>query len=126
VLLPETAATKFSLATVTVTFGSFTETLVAETIISALLAAVVNSCTTALPCDTKALVVSGKFSFISVPSTNTTYSKDCDAPFAVPAEPLIGRELIPLTATFDAGEYVPFAVVTDHRESVDFTTIIEF
>ena len=49
VLFPATAATKFSLATVTVMFGSFTETLVCDTVTSALDASPETNCTTAVP-----------------------------------------------------------------------------
>ena len=150
-LLPATAATKFALATVTVMFGSFTETLVSDTVTSAFEVSLVTNCTTAVPCDTKALVGLGKFSFISVPSTNTTNSCPCRSPpetgctpklfggfggaiippmlrpeSTIPAEPLIGRELIPSTKTPLLGEYVPRSVVIDQFVSVDLMTSIEF
>ena len=49
VLFPATAATRFSLATVTVMFGSFTETFALVTVTSALEVSVETNCTTAVP-----------------------------------------------------------------------------
>ena len=126
VLFPATAPTRFSLATVTVIFGSFTETLFPETVTSASEDSLDTNCTTAVPCETKALVGLGNFSFISVPSTNTTNSSAWFPLPAVPAEPLIGRELIPDINASLLGEYVPCPVVIDHFVSVDLITSIEF
>ena len=125
-LLPATAATIFSLATVTVIFGSFTETRVSDTSTSASEDSLETSCTTAVPCDTKALVGLGNFIFISVPSTNTTNSNASFAPLAITAELLMGRELIPGISVSLLGEYVPWSVVIDHFVSVDLMTSIEF
>ena len=43
-----------------------------------------------------------------------------------PAEPLIGRELIPGINVSSLGEYVPRSVVIDQFASVDLITNIEF
>ena len=74
VLLPAISATRSALATLTFTFGSSTETVSLVIVTVPLFLPDVETCTTAEPGEMNALVVFGKSSFISLPSTKTTYS----------------------------------------------------